>query len=283
MYLLSSLALLAAIAVPTTSISVPTVVNTTTRKATAVVTHFGQKARLLAQEKKPNRKTANSYYGLETFSFRPELCPYLSLEEVFDVAAVNYYEDDWIRDEADYTIEDFMESCNVGCDAAQENIVTLCSFTDEVCDEAGEFCINDMNVTSIVPFDFHHTSGEICMTYTDVPTDMEELKDKKACLSIEMDVDMDAVFGLVLEDNAGPENVGDVMQITDCGFTLGDEVCECSVCHDGFGGNLKCPKAGIISEECTNFKDEMTETDTFDDVSIVRFVKVVPGRGGLRG
>jgi len=279
MYFLSSLALLVVIAAPATSTSISTVVSTTKRKATSIATHFGEKARLLAKEQKQNRRAADSYYD---FKFTPELCPFLSL---VDTVAFDYYDDDEVNADIE---ADFMKSCNTGCDDAQENIVTTCLFTDEMCDEADEFCTNEISVIATVSFDFHDISQETCVTHTKVPEDVEGLKDKKSCLSQEIEIDGTAMLDMFTGGDPGPEDIEKIMHVTDCGFTVGDEVCECSICNDGLGGDLKCPNIGIISEECIDFSEGMTDLDVEDDFgdatpSVVRFAKMVPsGEGGLR-
>jgi len=274
MYFLSSLALLVVIAAPATSTSISTVVSTTTRKATSIATHYGEKARLLAKEQKQNRRAADSY---DDFKFTPELCPLLSLVVTFD-----YYDDDEVNADIE---ADFMKSCNIGCDDAQENIVTTCLFTGEMCDEADEFCTNEISVIAMVSFDFHDISQETCVTHTKVPEDVEGLKDKKSCLSQEIEIDGTPMLDMFIWVDPDLENM---LHVTDCGFTVGDEVCECSICNDGLSGDLKCPNIGIISEECIDFSEGMTDLDVEDDFgdatpSVVRFAKMVPsGEGGLR-
>jgi len=307
MYLLLSLALLAVITVPATSRSVPTaIVSATTRRATTIATYFGEKARKLAQEQKESPD-----FALETFE--PEFCPLLSLrafgdyysyEEDVDEALTDgnldflfgamvpedYYDDD--GDEADEGFEDFMDfmdSCYVDCNVAEENIVTTCKFTgQQVCDDQGEFCIDDMVVTAIVPFDFSDISGKICMTYTTVPADLLELQGKEGCISMTIEMDLAATLALAFDADADPEDFSDAMEINKCGFTLGDEVCECSVCDNGLGGDLSCPDIGIISEDCAAFIDGITDLDSASEIgdvtsSVVRFTRIESeGEGGLR-
>jgi len=297
MYLPSSLALLAVVTVPATSRSVPTaVVSATTRRAASIATYFGDKARLHAQEEKQNRRMIdvadfgdfNDFFGdADDMNIGSELCPFLSLSDYYD----DDFDDEKEVEEEDYYgdlfIEDFMESCNVECDVAKESIVTTCNFTDQqVCDDQGEFCIDDMVVTATVPFDLHEISGEVCMTYTTAPADMLELQGKEGCISIEMEMDMVATLQMAFDPDVDPEDFGDAMQITDCGFTLGDEVCDCNVCDNGLGGDLTCPDTGVISEDCAAIDglSDLEDASEIGDIasSVVRFTRMESEGGGLR-
>jgi len=283
MHLSSTLTLLAAIASPATSRSVPTIVSSTTPRARTVATHYGQWARLLVLEQRENRQAHDE-------TIRPdkqELC--LSFE------AIEYSE---------YSI--LGREYNYGCDKAHENIVYTCKFTNgdgELCDETENYCVTDISTKMTMSLDFYIDEflyyaqlesrsqfeeslknvnlddlldEETCMTYTRVPTEMAELEGKESCISIEAGDDIDALSSEAMD----PE---DEFEITSCGFTLGDKPCKCSVCNNGIGVNLECPNIGIITEDCTNIRPLAwinAQDFTAAGFSVIPLTKTVPSSPG---
>jgi len=228
----------------------------------------------------------------EDMNVGSELCPFLSIDDYYDDDDdydYDYYGEKEVEEDyyGDLAIEDFMESCNVECDIAKESIVTTCSFAgQQVCDDQGEFCIDDMIVTATVSFDFHDISGEVCMTYTTAPTELLELQGKESCISIEMEMDIAATLKMAFDPDADPEAFDDAMQMTDCGFTLGDEVCECNVCNNKSGVDLTCHDTGVMSEDCAAIDglSDLEDANEIGDItsSVVRFTRMESEGGGLR-
>merc|ERR1740116_193128 len=105
------------------------------------------------------------------------------------------------------------------------------------------------------------------------------LQGKEGCISVDIEIDFGAAIAMDFDPDADAEDFGDAIQITRCDFTLGDEVCECDICENGFGGDLTCPDIGLISEGCAGFNDGLTnleDTSEIGDIaqSVVRFTRM---------
>jgi len=154
--------------------------------------------------------------------------------------------------------------CKVGCN---ENLSMDCDIPEESCDEMNEFCSSDTSFSMNVPLDVSDADDMVmaielrmCSTYTKIPDDLDDLLNKRACFSLDMEVNILEILMGEVSDN--PE---DIVSITGCAATIGEGVCTCKICDEGIGINLSCP-GGLVSEECTDI-DTTTATTTLTRIT----------------
>jgi len=245
----------------------PSFVRSTINRASVAAEYYTERVRLLAL--KQNRRNK-----VDLTSLGPDLmCPFfefLSTTENEDFLLGNIFNDDIFRDD--------IFICEIGCNQTQENIVMTCESTEETCDETGEFCVKDHRIESIMPFSLESATAEVCMTYTNVPhSELTELNGKEACISIEGEIDITAVFAETAETDAK-----DYIDIDICRFTIDGDICQCSVCDNGIGVDVECPGMGLIAEECADMEETVpTYFNTADSYvntndSIIQFMKIEP-------
>lgn len=253
---LSSVIAIAAIAAS------PTNASSIMHKAGTAATNSVEKAKLLALEQGQNRRTADAAADLNNLVLIL-FCGLFELGQGISDMIGDVEIDDSTLTEAR------SKECSMGCDDDQTSMIVSCTDAVETCDDTNEFCIEDNTIKSVIILaDMEKASTEVeaCSTYTKAP--YPELVEEKSCITLvgEMDLNMAMAPGTDLEDI-----------IAECGFTVGDTVCQCSLCDGNNEISLICPSLGFQSEGCINMEEDLTFIDgdvSESSVPVIRFAEV---------
>jgi len=244
---LSSVILLAAIAAPSTNAS------SILHKTQTVTANSIEKVKqhLAIEQHEQNRRTTDAVLDFEDLG-AAFICALLELGNLMA---------DSVETEDPNTIEGSEPVCTSQCDDDQTNLTISCVEAEEICDDANEFCTKDNSASITVSLEnleeaTAEAEAEVCSTYTKAP--FPELVNEISCFTFVAIVDETAMSSET--DVEEPDGI-----ITECGFRVGDTICQCSICDSGNELNLYCPTLGFASEECQNIESALALTNLGDD------------------